>query len=69
MGFFDVNTQRRTENCEETVLLPAAEVLPQLAPGGLSGLVERMEGLIARVRRRRGKSPTCCAIWRRTWSG
>ena len=55
MGFFDVNTQRRTENCEETVLLPAAEVLPQLAPGGLSGLVERMEGLIARVRRRRGE--------------
>ena len=28
LGFFDVATQRRTENCREALLLPAGEVLP-----------------------------------------
>lgn len=39
MGSFDLSTQRRTENLEEVRLLPAAETLPQLAPGGLAGVV------------------------------
>ncbi len=38
MGVFDPDSQRRTENVERAVLLPAAEVLPQMAPGGLAGL-------------------------------
>ncbi len=54
MGYFDVNTQRRTENCEETCFLPAAEVLPQLSPGGAEGLKERLTGLLSQVRRRKG---------------
>ena len=54
LGLFDIGTQRRTEALGEAELLPAAEVLPQLAPGGIPGLLEAMDGLIARVRKRRG---------------
>ena len=43
MGTFDPATQRRTENVDRAVLLPAAETLPQLAQGGLSGLLERLD--------------------------
>ena len=43
MGFFDPATQRRTENAERAVLLPAAETLPHLAPGGVLGLVHSLE--------------------------
>ena len=54
MGLFDVSTQRRTEQLRETELLPAAEVLPQFAPGGYAGLIEGMDSLIGRVGKRRG---------------
>lgn len=47
MGLFDPSTQRRTENLEEAVLLPAAEVLPQLAPGGAAGLARALEQRLA----------------------
>lgn len=33
-GLFDPDTQRRIENLGAAEILPAAEVLPQLAPGG-----------------------------------
>ncbi|MCI8538364.1 MAG: transcription-repair coupling factor [Oscillospiraceae bacterium] len=45
MGLFDPVSQRRTENIPSAVLLPAAETLPQLAPGGVLGLVESIERL------------------------
>ena len=51
MGTFDPSTQRRTENVDRAVLLPAAETLPQLAHGGLSGLLERLDQLSAKARR------------------
>lgn len=54
LGLFDVSTQRRTEQLRETELLPAAEVLPQFAPGGYAGLIEAMDNLIYRVGKRRG---------------
>ena len=54
MGLFDPNTQRRTENIREAEILPSAEVLPQLSPGGLTGLTEAMERLLEQVRRRKG---------------
>lgn len=47
MGLFDCSTQRRTENLDEAVLLPAAEVLPQLAEGGLGGLARALEQRLA----------------------
>ena len=47
MGFFDPSTQRRTEQLNEARILPAAEVLPQFAPGGTMGLVTALEQRLA----------------------
>ena len=54
LGFFDPGTQRRVENVPAAELLPAAEVLPQCAPGGWAGLLEGLDGVLTRTRRRRG---------------
>ena len=48
MGSFDPATQRRTENLDRAVLLPGAETLPQLAPGGLGGLLALLDKRIAK---------------------
>ena len=53
MGFFDPVTQRRTENADEAIVLPVAETLPGLHPGGLAGLTEDLNALQARLRRRK----------------
>ena len=53
MGRFDPATQRRTENLDETVVLPAAETQPGLHPNGVDGLLADMAGLIARQKRRK----------------
>ena len=45
LGLFDPGTQRRTENVSAALLLPAAEMLPGLAPGGLTHLAEQIEKL------------------------
>ena len=49
MGAFDPGTQRRTRNLDTALLLPAAEVLPHSAPGGLSGLAETLETLAEKL--------------------
>ncbi|MCC8122914.1 MAG: transcription-repair coupling factor [Oscillospiraceae bacterium] len=54
MGFFDPVTQRRTEMCTSAALLPVSEVLPQIAPGGWSGLVRKVEEQIAQTEKKRG---------------
>ena len=54
MGAFDTATQRRTRNVETALILPAAEVLPYTAPGGLLGLAEAVEGLAEKAARRKG---------------
>ncbi|MCI8476981.1 MAG: transcription-repair coupling factor [Oscillospiraceae bacterium] len=54
MGLFDPNTQRRLQTVEEAEILPVAEVLPQLAPGGYPGLLEALDKLAARIKRRKG---------------
>ena len=61
MGLFDVNTQRRTENLTEVRILPAAEVLPQQAEGGVQGLADRLEKLMDNIRRRKGDHTTLLA--------
>ncbi len=48
LGLFDPGTQRRTENVSAALLLPAAEVLPGLTPGGLTHLAEQIEKLAAK---------------------
>ena len=42
MGEFDVATQRRIRNVEKMKILPAAEVLPQAAEGGLEAMLARI---------------------------
>ncbi len=49
MGTFDPGTQRRTKNVTSAQILPAAEVLPHCAPGGLTGLSERLEALAEKL--------------------
>ena len=51
MGVFDPSTQRRTENIESCRLLPAAEVLPHMAPGGAAGLAGKVAKLAAKALR------------------
>ncbi len=52
MGFFDPGTQRRTENVDAALLLPAAEVLPRQAEGGLEGLGEKLLALAAKLEKK-----------------
>ncbi len=53
MGYFDPDTQRRTENIESVVILPVGETQPRLHPQGLEGLCDDLRNLIARQRRRK----------------
>ena len=55
MGYFDTETQRRTENITEITVLPVGETQPHLHSNGISGLCDDIEHLIARQKRR--KSP------------
>ena len=62
MGAFDVSTQRRTQNVEEVVLLPAGEVLPAFAPGGAAGLAGRMEALKEKLEKKGGREALCATL-------
>ncbi len=53
MGYFDTDTQRRTENIERVLILPVGESQPRLHPEGLSGLCKDIAALIARQKRRK----------------
>ncbi len=49
MGAFDPASQRRTRNVSSARILPAAEVLPHCAEGGLPGLAERLAALAEKL--------------------
>ncbi len=53
MGYFDPDTQRRTENVEKIVILPVGESQPKLHPEGMEGLCNDLRHLIARQKRRK----------------
>ena len=53
MGYFDPDTQRRTENISTVTVLPVSEVQPRLHPGGLTDLCDDISKLIAKQRRRK----------------
>ncbi len=53
MGYFDPDTQRRTENIESLAILPVGETQPCLHSGGITGLCRDLSNLIARQRRRK----------------
>ncbi len=56
MGAFDTASQRRVKNLRSALLLPAAEVLPHQAPGGLEGLAAALEKEAEKLEKR-GPSP------------
>ncbi len=56
MGLFDVSSQRRAEQLDKAVILPAAEALPQLAPGGMPGLAQALEARRADAAKKGGAS-------------
>ena len=53
MGYFDPETQRRTENVQEIAILPAAETLPRLHKDGAAGLAKSLRSLAARQKKRK----------------
>ena len=53
MGYFDPETQRRSENIDSVVILPVGETQPALHPGGIEGLCRDLTNMIARQRRRK----------------
>ena len=53
MGYFEPDTQRRSENTERFTILPVAETLPHLHPEGITGLCMALTTLIARQKRRK----------------
>ncbi len=53
MGYFDPDTQRRTENVDKIVILPVGESQPKLHPEGIDGLCDDLRHLIARQKRRK----------------
>ena len=63
LGLFDPGTQRRTKNVDTALLLPAAEVLPHSAEGGLSGLADTLEALAGKLVKKQ-KTETIAATLR-----
>ncbi len=53
MGYFDPDTQRRTENAERLVVLPVGETQARLHPRGIDGLCKDIQSLISRQKRRK----------------
>ena len=53
MGFFDPQTQRRSENIESVTILPVGETQPSLHPKGITGLCKDLSSLISRQKRRK----------------
>ena len=53
MGYFDPDTQRRTDNIEKLVILPVGETQPRLHGSGIEGLCADINRLIARQKRRK----------------
>ena len=48
MGYFDPDTQRRTDNTDSVVILPVGETQPRLHPEGIEGLCADLKKLISR---------------------
>ena len=53
MGYFDPDTQRRTENVGCATILPVGETQPRLHPEGLAGLCGDISVLLQKQRRRK----------------
>ncbi|MCQ2439912.1 MAG: transcription-repair coupling factor [Oscillospiraceae bacterium] len=59
MGFFDIDTQRRSESAESFRVLPAGEVQPGMHPAGSSGFAAALERSAGRMARKKtGDEPS-----------
>ena len=58
MGYFDPQTQRRSENIESVTILPVSETLPHLHNKGIAGLCKDISSLISRQKRRKNVNET-----------
>ncbi len=65
MGYFDPDTQRRTENVDEVMILPVGETQPHLHPEGIGGLCDDLRSMIARQKRRKAPSEMLIATLER----
>ena len=62
MGTFDPANQRRTANVTSALLLPAAEVLPRSAQGGLEGLGETLFHLADKLAKKQKTETTVARL-------
>ena len=62
MGTYDPATQRRTANVTSALLLPAAEVLPRSAEGGLEGLGETLLRLADKLAKKQKTETTVARL-------
>ena len=53
MGYFDVETQRRTGNVEELIVLPVGETQAHLHPDGMAGLCRDIRCLLSSQKRKK----------------
>ena len=53
MGYFDPDTQRRSDNVDKIQVLPVSEALPGMHPKGIAGMEKDLQTLISRQRRRK----------------
>ncbi len=53
MGYFDPDTQRRSDNVDKIQILPVSEALPGMHPQGIAGMEKDLQTLISRQRRRK----------------
>ena len=65
MGYFDPDTQRRTDNIDELTVLPVGETQPRLHPEGLEGLCADLNRLISRQNRRKNVNEALIATLRK----
>ncbi len=57
IGYFDPDTQRRTDDAASVRIIPAVETVPAAAEGGIAGLTAKMEALIhTNSRRKNGRA-------------
>ena len=56
MGFFDIDSQRRIEPIDSCTVLPAAETLPSMYPGGEAALGDKLELIAKQFRSKRSSA-------------
>ncbi|MBQ3258535.1 MAG: transcription-repair coupling factor [Oscillospiraceae bacterium] len=56
MGFFDIDSQRRIESIDCCTVLPAAETLPSMYPGGEEALGDRLEQIAKQFKAKRSSA-------------